>query len=180
MMSLPLELARRGYQVTVVNGGLAALNRARSLLPDLIVLGPALEAIDGLDGFLVCDLMQSQPSTGDIPVVVVASSTHPPRDGRASFSKAIDVVDPLAGLDDLLGRLERAMGIRRWRLQAGLGHGVPQDANSGVDCSGDHSQIGGTNSGHGLVRARTVPVRTGVPHRRTTDWSRAKHVVTRT
>jgi CheY-like chemotaxis protein len=169
------ELARRGYAVTAVGGGLAALNRARSLLPDLIVLGPTLEALDGLDELLVCELMCCQPSTADIPVVLLTALNRSADPQRCRVSGAVDILDGLTDLDYLVTRLELAMGIRRTRLLRHLGLDSPQDPGAGVDLPAElmpRGESGPSLPGIGLGGRR------GAGDRRAGDLGRARQPVT--
>jgi putative two-component system response regulator len=46
------------------------LHQARRLLPDVILLDLMLPDIDGAS---VCEILRSQPSTADVPVIVVSA-----------------------------------------------------------------------------------------------------------
>lgn len=58
--TLTYNLARQGYTVETVGDGLAALEAARRLRPDLIVLDIMLP---GMDGFEVCRVLRKEMST---------------------------------------------------------------------------------------------------------------------
>lgn len=64
------NLGAQGYQIATAITGLEALNKARRGLPDIIVLDLML---DGLDGFSVCEILRAQPSTSQVPVLVVTA-----------------------------------------------------------------------------------------------------------
>ena len=64
------NLAREAYKVTCVTSGEDALKSARRLSPDLMVLDLMLPGVDGLE---VCRHLKSDPSTSDIPVVMVTA-----------------------------------------------------------------------------------------------------------
>jgi DNA-binding response OmpR family regulator len=64
------NLGAQGHQILTAATGLEALNKARRFLPDLIVLDLML---DGIDGFSVCEILRAQPSTGQVPVLVVTA-----------------------------------------------------------------------------------------------------------
>jgi len=59
-----------GHSVVVARDGLDALNQGRRHLPDLILLDLML---GDMDGFSVCELLRSQPSTEAIPVVIMSA-----------------------------------------------------------------------------------------------------------
>ena len=67
---LSFNLRRRSYDVIVARTGTDALNKARKHLPDLVLLDLML---DGLDGFTVCEFLRRQPSTADIPVIMITA-----------------------------------------------------------------------------------------------------------
>jgi len=67
---LSFNLAGHGYEVIAATTGLQALHLARRQLPDLILLDVMLE---GIDGFAVCEILRSQPSTAKIPVIFVSA-----------------------------------------------------------------------------------------------------------
>ena len=63
-------LQDRGHSVVVARDGLEALNLGRRHLPDLILLDLML---GDMDGFSVCELLRSQPSTKAIPVIIMSA-----------------------------------------------------------------------------------------------------------
>lgn len=64
------NLTRDGYRVTCLATGEAALERARSELPDLIVLDLMLPGVDGLE---VCKRLKSDAATSHIPIVMLTA-----------------------------------------------------------------------------------------------------------
>ena len=64
------NLSAHGHQIQTAVNGMEALNKARRFLPDLIVLDLML---DGIDGFTVCEILRTQPSTRRVPVLVVTA-----------------------------------------------------------------------------------------------------------
>jgi len=64
------NLAHRGYEVFTALNGIQALHQARRVLPDLILLDLMLPDIDGAS---VCEILRAQPSTADVPVIVVSA-----------------------------------------------------------------------------------------------------------
>jgi len=85
------NLGAQGHQILTAVTGLDALNKARRFLPDLIVLDLMLE---GIDGFSVCEILRAQPSTGQVPVLVVTALG-----GQIARLNALSV-----GADDFLGK----------------------------------------------------------------------------
>ena len=85
------NLGAQGHQILTAVTGLDALNKARRFLPELIVLDLMLE---GIDGFSVCEILRAQPSTGQVPVLVVTALG-----GQIARLNALSV-----GADDFLSK----------------------------------------------------------------------------
>jgi len=64
------NLKSAGYQVTTAADGEEALNKARSNLPDLIVLDLMLPEVDGLE---ICKILRRDPKTSGIPIVMLTA-----------------------------------------------------------------------------------------------------------
>lgn len=64
------NLAKEGYVVSCVTSGEDALTAAKSTLPDLIILDLMLPGVDGLD---VCRILRTDPSTNNIPIVMLTA-----------------------------------------------------------------------------------------------------------
>jgi two-component system, OmpR family, alkaline phosphatase synthesis response regulator PhoP len=64
------NLQLEGYEILRVGNGLEALNQARQHLPDLILLDLMLP---DMDGFSICEILHCQPSTTNIPVIVLTA-----------------------------------------------------------------------------------------------------------
>lgn len=63
-------LSSKGYKVTGVRDGLAALSEIEKSKPDLILLDIMMP---GIDGFEVCRRIKEDPNTRDIPVVMLTA-----------------------------------------------------------------------------------------------------------
>jgi DNA-binding response OmpR family regulator len=63
-----LGLKQAGFTISTATNGLDALKKARSLLPDLIVLDLILPE---LDGFAVCEALKRSPDTSAIPIILL-------------------------------------------------------------------------------------------------------------
>ncbi len=64
------NLVRNGLTVTVVGTGEAAVETARSKLPDMILLDLMLPGIDGLE---VCNILKHDEKTSHIPIVMLTA-----------------------------------------------------------------------------------------------------------
>lgn len=67
---LSYNLQLEGYEVFRAGNGMEALNQARKHLPDLILLDLMLPDVDG---FSICEILHCQPSTTNIPVIVLTA-----------------------------------------------------------------------------------------------------------
>jgi DNA-binding response OmpR family regulator len=66
---LEFNLEREGCEIFTATTAVQALHMARSTLPDVILLDLMLP---DMDGFSVCEILHSQPSTREIPVIVLS------------------------------------------------------------------------------------------------------------
>ena len=63
-------LERSNHQVEVITQGNEALSRTRDDHPDLVILDRMLPGLDGLE---ICRLLRAQPSTADLPVILLTA-----------------------------------------------------------------------------------------------------------
>ena len=83
---LQFNLERQGCEIVIAHDGIEGLRLARTELPDLILLDLMLPDLEGLS---VCEILQTQPSTRDIPVFIVSAldqSWVKTRKSRAKFA----------------------------------------------------------------------------------------------
>jgi CheY-like chemotaxis protein len=99
---LEFNLEQKGCEIFTATNGVQALHMARSALPDVILLDLMLPDIDG---FSVCEILHSQPSTREIPLIVLSGldwSWANRRKNKARiahyFKKPIDVNSVLQGV----------------------------------------------------------------------------------
>jgi two-component system alkaline phosphatase synthesis response regulator PhoP len=64
------NLSKSGYGVSCEATGGAAIQTARTTLPDLVILDLMLP---GLDGFEVCSLLKNDPKTRHIPIIMLTA-----------------------------------------------------------------------------------------------------------
>ena len=64
------NLRSAGYDVATASDGEEALNKAKSQLPDLIVLDLMLPEVDGLE---VCKILRRDPATAAIPIIMLTA-----------------------------------------------------------------------------------------------------------
>jgi Response regulators consisting of a CheY-like receiver domain and a winged-helix DNA-binding domain len=64
------NLKKAGFSIGTANDGIDALKKARSLMPDLIVLDLMLP---GLDGFAICEILRRDTVTAAIPIIMLTA-----------------------------------------------------------------------------------------------------------
>ena len=101
---LDFQFRAQGYEVRTAATGIQALNEARGFLPDLIVLDLMLGELDGLS---ICEILRAQPSTADIPVIVITAMEGMIPRFHALDSGATDYVTKPFSPRDLLQRAEK-------------------------------------------------------------------------
>jgi DNA-binding response OmpR family regulator len=71
---LRFNLTNAGFSVMAATDGSEALKKARSVVPDLILLDLMLPE---LDGFAVCEILRREAATAPIPIIILtAMSSH--------------------------------------------------------------------------------------------------------
>jgi CheY-like chemotaxis protein len=91
---LALMLAFRGYEVVCAHDGAEALERARELKPDVLLLDVIMPELEGID---VTRALRADPELGSRPVVLISSADECEVDWRAAganlfLQKPLDIV----------------------------------------------------------------------------------------
>lgn len=109
-------LTSKGYQVTGVRDGLAALEEIARKRPDLVVLDVMLP---GMDGFQVCRAIKDDEATRSIPVIMLTAkkSAQDLERGKeagadAYLTKPFKSARVLEVIEDLIGAREPQKGGR--------------------------------------------------------------------
>ncbi len=84
-------LVAEGYAVTLCDEGRSALDQARELLPDLVLLDVLLP---GMDGYEVCRSLRQDPVLAEVPILLLTAL-----DDRESRIKGLEM-----GADDFLSK----------------------------------------------------------------------------
>jgi two-component system phosphate regulon response regulator PhoB len=64
------NLKGAGYEVTTAGDGAEALNKARRIQPNLVILDVMMPEIDGME---VCKLLRRDPATSSIPIIMLTA-----------------------------------------------------------------------------------------------------------
>lgn len=94
----------RGHDVVAVNSGTKALDVAAQEPPDAVLLDCMLPGHDGIE---VCTRLRQDPSTRDIPIVMISALTDEDSRARASRAGANAYYTKPFSPTALLGELER-------------------------------------------------------------------------
>jgi putative two-component system response regulator len=89
--TLQSVLEGEGYQLEMAENGMQALEKAKKLLPDVILLDVMMP---GMTGFEVCQRIRSDPEIAEIPIIVLTAL-----DDRESLLTALK-----AGADDFISK----------------------------------------------------------------------------
>lgn len=102
---------REGYRVEKVNNGIAALEAARALMPDLILLDILMP---GMNGFDVLRELREDERTRPIPTILVTANARQPADLAHGFNLGADdyIYKPFAH-QELVARAVSKMKARK-------------------------------------------------------------------
>jgi putative two-component system response regulator len=89
--TLQSVLEGEGYELEMAENGLQAIEKAKNLLPDVIVLDVMMP---GMTGFEVCQRIRSDPQIAEIPIIILTAL-----DDRESLLNALK-----AGADDFISK----------------------------------------------------------------------------
>lgn len=113
--AIEINLTLEGYEVHVASDGLQALELARTLRPDLVVLDVVMP---GLDGIEVCATLRADPRTQSIPVIMLTAKST--RDDRVKglttgaddyVAKPFEAVELVARVRGMLRRTSQMRDV---------------------------------------------------------------------
>ena len=102
---LQFRLAIRDYEVLAAATGTEALNKARSELPDAILLDLLLPDLDGLT---LCEIFRRLPSTRDTPIIMITAVMTEATRAAAKVAGARGLLGKPLDFDQLRAQLEIA------------------------------------------------------------------------
>lgn len=91
-----------GFEATVVNDSLQAVEVARSFTPDLITLDLMMP---GLTGFELCKIFSEDPELSSIPIIIISAKDDPESKQRALAAGAKEYVVKPFLVDDLMSAI---------------------------------------------------------------------------
>jgi len=105
---LRFNLKRAGFSVGTANDGISGLKKARSVLPDLVLLDFMLPELDGI---AVCETLRRDPVTASIPIIMLTAVSGQIARFSAFDAGADEFITKPFGISQLLNRL-RALMLR--------------------------------------------------------------------
>ena len=104
------KLEQAGFDVTAVDNGLAALDSARQVAPDLVVLDVMMPGMSGID---VCRELRGDSSTSGLPIILLTARAQE-GDVEVGFGAGADdyVVKPFSPRE-LVSRVEAVLARMR-------------------------------------------------------------------
>ncbi|GGA49916.1 hybrid sensor histidine kinase/response regulator [Okeania sp. KiyG1] len=95
-------LKKSGFNVIVVEDGASAIEKAKNVLPDLILLDILMP---GIDGFEVCRTLQASERTKNIPVIFMTSLSESTEKIKGLNLGAVDYIVKPFKAEELLSRI---------------------------------------------------------------------------
>lgn len=108
-------LVKQGYTVKLAPNGKLALMNAQARPPDLILLDIIMP---GLSGYEVCDQLDADPRTRDIPVIFLSALDQTEDKVKAFTSGGVDYITKPFQLEEVLARVKTH--LRLYALQEQL------------------------------------------------------------
>jgi type IV pilus assembly protein PilB len=106
---MKLILTKGGYEVELVNSGKEALEKLKSYKPDMILLDVMMP---DMDGYEVCRILQDDPNTAYIPVIMVTARGEE-NDRKEGFKAgAVDYLTKPIKSDTLLDTISKYLDIK--------------------------------------------------------------------
>jgi PAS domain S-box-containing protein len=107
-------LKRRGYTVRSMPNGQLALESARTLPPDLILLDIMMP---GLNGYQVCEQLKANAQTCDIPVIFLSALNETVDKVKAFAVGGIDYITKPFQVEEVLARVQTHLSLRQLHQQ---------------------------------------------------------------
>jgi two-component system sensor histidine kinase/response regulator len=102
-------LAKRGYEVRPLTNGLQALEAARLMPPDLILLDIMMPEMDGYE---VCQRLKADAQTRDIPVIFISALDETQDKVKAFTVGGVDYIPKPFQVEEVLARVETHLALR--------------------------------------------------------------------
>lgn len=107
-------LTEQGYQVRAVTSGARALASVKVSLPDLILLDIRMPEMDGYE---VCELLNSDTRTKDIPIIFISALNEIEDKVKAFTVGGLDYITKPFQYEEVLARVETHLALRKLQKQ---------------------------------------------------------------
>ncbi|MBD1556488.1 hybrid sensor histidine kinase/response regulator [Vibrio sp. S9_S30] len=101
-------LKELGYKIATANNGRTALSRVERIKPSLILLDVNMPEING---FEVCQILNSNPEYVDIPIIFLTALTDQDAKEKAFSSGAVDYISKPFQKKELIARVQNHLSI---------------------------------------------------------------------
>ena len=119
-------LRTQSYRVYAAEDGLDGVEKARMVLPDLILMDVCMPVCDGI---AACRLLKADPRTGAIPLIFLTSAAQPNERVRGLMVGAVDYITKPFDFEEV--RLRVGIHLRAWS-QPGETHREVRSASDHV------------------------------------------------
>lgn len=103
-------LSEAGFDVAIALSGEQALKQLKLYVPDLILLDVTMP---GMDGFEVCRLLKSEPTTQEIPVIFMTALADTPSKTKGFEVGAVDYITKPFQSAEVLARIKTHLQLHR-------------------------------------------------------------------
>lgn len=111
---LSTMLTQHGYEVRSAISGAVALMTTEIELPDLILLDINMPKMDGYE---ICECLQSNPKTREIPVIFLSAFSQVSDKVKAFRSGGMDYITKPFQVEEVLVRVEHQLMLRRMKIE---------------------------------------------------------------
>jgi len=102
------RLEHEGFEVLTAYDGYTGIDKAKNALPDLILLDIMMPDITGLE---VCKILVNEPSTKDIPIILVTAKSGAEDTKEGLEAGAFDYIKKPFNRIELLARVKSALKL---------------------------------------------------------------------
>lgn len=107
-------LKESGFKTPVASNGELAIQRAKHVRPDLILLDILMP---GMDGYETCQKLKEDPETSNIPIIFMTSLNDTEHKVKGFQSGAVDYISKPVEQDELLARVKTHLRIQNLQRQ---------------------------------------------------------------
>jgi two-component system cell cycle response regulator len=107
-------LKMSGYKVEIADNGSRAIELARIIPFDMILLDISMP---GIDGFEACSRLKQDERTRDIPVIFISGLSAPEEKVKAFRVGGVDYIDKPFDIEEVQARVETHLVLRQLRRQ---------------------------------------------------------------